>query len=50
MNHVTSYSTSEVDVTWAGFKSMFIYVQFSISLSLITLFESQGVPTKNVYF
>ena len=25
MNHVTSYSTSEGDVTWVGFKSMFIY-------------------------
>ena len=25
MNHVTFYSTSEYDVTWAGFKSMFIY-------------------------
>ena len=25
MNHVTSYSTSVVDVTWVGFKSMFIY-------------------------
>ena len=25
MNHVTSYSTSEGDVTWVGFKSMFIH-------------------------
>ena len=25
MNHVTSYSTSEGDVTWVGAKSMFIY-------------------------
>ena len=26
MNHVTSNSTSEGDVTWAGFKSIFIHV------------------------
>ena len=33
MNHVTSYSTSVVDVTWVGFKSMFIYDYCSTGLN-----------------
>ena len=37
MNHVTSFSTSEGDVTWVGFKSMFIY-------AVRSYLEAGGVP------
>ena len=37
MNHVTSYSTSEGDVTWVGFKSMFIYGPRGAKASLFLL-------------
>ena len=49
MNHVTSYSTSVVDVTWVGFKSMFIYDSYDQARYSFDVVPD-GVALKLVYF
>ena len=49
MNHVTSYSTSEGDVTWDGFKSMFIYATNIIISTYFYRAASEGMINGFVY-